>query len=72
MLNGTSVEISDCPGLGKPMSFNAALKLSRSLIQRRFEESIEDTLVEENFLKTILMPGKRYVIDGQGAKIIDG
>lgn len=71
MLNGSQLEISDCSGLGNPMSYKDAHKLAILLMQRRFEESIEDTLVKRDFLKTVLMPGKRYIIDGHGAKILD-
>jgi len=71
MLNGSQLEISECLGLGKPMHPKAAFTLAVHLIQRRSEERIEEVLVKQNFDKMELLPRTRYVIDGEGAKIIN-
>ena len=60
--------ISDCPGLGVPLSAEDALLLAKELLERaRFEAGDEDRV--RRIFQTIRLPeGKRCVVDGSGLR----
>jgi hypothetical protein len=72
MLDGDELTVSACEGLGRPVSFAAALQIAHDLILRRAAEE-EDAARIKTVLATAPRPaGPFIVIDSEGMKVTDG
>ncbi|MDD1662029.1 MAG: YkgJ family cysteine cluster protein [Methanomicrobiales archaeon] len=69
LLDG-ELAVSDCPGLGRPITGREALALARDLLDRARFEQEEGERVREIF-PTIRVPeGRRCVVDGSGLRVL--
>lgn len=64
--------VSDCPGLGSPISPGAALTLAADLLARARHEAEEEERVREILGRGAVPGGKRCVVDGSGVRVLHG
>jgi Fe-S-cluster containining protein len=64
--------VSDCPGLGVPISWEEALLLAEDLLGRARFEAEDEERVREIFASTQIPEGKQCVVDGSGLRICGG
>jgi len=63
--------VSDCPGLGIPISREDALALARDLVGRARFEAADEERVRAVYAMAQIPEGKRCVVDGSGITILD-
>jgi uncharacterized protein len=63
--------VSDCPGLGIPMSDEDAMALAENLLERARCEALDEERVRANFTTLAIPEGKRCVIDGSGLRFCE-
>ena len=63
--------VSDCPGLGGPVSEDEALALAADLLERAWFEAEDEERVRRIFASVRIPKGKRCVVDGSGIRICD-
>jgi len=63
--------VSDCPGLGEPISKEDALSLARDLLERARCEAADEERVKGIWAAARIPAGKRCVIDGSGILVLD-
>jgi len=71
MLLDDELMVSECPGLGAPISC-AARDVAADLYRRQAAEAKEEAEIRSIFQETKIPPGKRVVIDSEGMKVLDG
>ena len=64
--------VSDCPGLGDPISEEDALALAEALIDRARFEAADERRVREILGSVPLPAGRRCVVDSSGILVCDG
>ncbi|HMK15444.1 MAG TPA: YkgJ family cysteine cluster protein [Methanomicrobiales archaeon] len=62
--------VSDCPGLGSPISREDAFLLAVDLLGRAQAEEADEELVRDAFARTMVPDGKRCVVDSAGMKVL--
>ena len=62
--------VSDCPGLGSPITPEDALSLARDLVGRARSEAADEERVKAACAAARIPEGKRCVIDSSGARIL--
>ncbi|MFA7562609.1 MAG: YkgJ family cysteine cluster protein [Methanoculleus sp.] len=72
MLVDDDLVISECPGLGAPLSSCDARDAAADLCRRQAAEAVEEAGVRVVFREAVVPPGKRAVIDSEGMKVLDG
>jgi Fe-S-cluster containining protein len=65
------IMVSDCPGVGIPMSIEDALTLAEDLLERARCEEEDEQRVRAIFTTVQIPEGKRCVIDGSGLRICE-
>jgi Fe-S-cluster containining protein len=63
--------VSDCPGLGEPISPEEALHLAEDLLARAQSEAGDEERVRQAWASARVPPGKRCVVDAAGVSILD-
>ena len=63
--------VSDCPGLGEPISEEDALALAKDLLERARCEAADEERVTGVYASVRIPAGKRCVIDGSGIRVLD-
>ncbi len=71
MLVGEELLISECPGVGTPLSDEEARTIALLLIERQEAELREEACIRVHFEKEALPDGRRVVIDSEGVKVLD-
>lgn len=70
MLEGGSLRVFPCPGIGTPVERTEAEEMAGLLLARREAEEEEERRIR-NVLKTVSIPeGKQVLIDGEGMKVL--
>jgi len=64
--------VSDCPGLGEPISPEDALLLAQDLLERARSESEDEERVRRAYASARIPDGKRCVVDGAGIRVLKG
>ena len=72
MLDGDDLLVSECPGIGVPLSPGAAHDLAAELCRRQAAEAAEEAGVRAVYRRVRVPPGERVVIDSEGVKVIYG
>lgn len=72
MLEGEELLISECPGVGSPLSPGEARTIACLLIRRQAAEHREEERIRAHFVRDALPVGRRVVIDSEGVKVLDG
>jgi Fe-S-cluster containining protein len=63
--------VSDCPGLGEPISGEEALSLAVDLLERARFEARDEERVKKVFSSARIPAGKRCVVDAAGIRMLD-
>lgn len=63
--------VSDCPGLGDPISREEALLLAEALLERARFEAEDEERVRETYAGARIPAGKRCVVDSAGLRVLD-
>lgn len=72
MLVDDDLRVSECPGLGTPLSPYDARNAAADLCRRQVAEGVEEDGIRAVFHEATVPPGKRVVIDSEGVKVLDG
>lgn len=72
MLVDNDLLVSECPGLGTPLSPGDAHDVATDLCRRQAAEAAEEAGIRATYRRTTLPPGKRAVIDSEGVKVLNG
>ncbi|NLA39076.1 MAG: YkgJ family cysteine cluster protein [Methanomicrobiales archaeon] len=72
MLLDDDLLVSECPGLGSPISTDAANGIATGLCRRQAAEEAEEAGVRAACRRAWIPPGGRVVIDSEGMKVLDG
>lgn len=72
MLEGDELLVSECPGLGTPLSVVAAHDAAVDLCRRQAAEAAEEVGVRAVYRGARVPPGERAVIDSEGVKVLHG
>ncbi|WOX55439.1 YkgJ family cysteine cluster protein [Methanoculleus palmolei] len=72
MLADDDLLVSECPGLGAPLSTRDAHALGADLCRRRAAEEAEETGLCAVYREARVPPGRRAVIDSEGVKVLHG
>lgn len=70
MLVDDELLVSECPGLGTPLSSAAAHDLALGLCRRQAAETAEEAGVRAVYRRARVPPGGRAVIDSEGLKVL--
>ncbi|MDD1667573.1 MAG: YkgJ family cysteine cluster protein [Methanomicrobiales archaeon] len=62
--------VSECPGLGMPVSPGEALLIAEDLLDRARHEAEDEERVRASFASARVPPGKRCVVDASGMRIL--
>jgi Fe-S-cluster containining protein len=63
--------VSDCPGLGEPLTRGDALLLAGDLLGRARFEDEDEKRVRETYSSARVPAGKRCVVDSAGLRVLD-
>jgi uncharacterized protein len=63
--------VSDCPGLGEPVTPEEAREVAEALLERARAEEEDEARVREAYAAARILPGKRCVVDSDGLRILD-
>lgn len=66
MLDGERLIVSDCPGIGGPLTDEDAVAIAEDLIMRRDAEEDEARLIRDQLASAALHPGDDVLIDSWG------
>jgi hypothetical protein len=72
MLHGDELIVSECPGIGAPMTTEEAERIARELLARRIAEELDDEAIRTQLDKSRVPAGARAVIDSEGLKVLHG
>ncbi|MDV2481710.1 YkgJ family cysteine cluster protein [Methanoculleus sp. Wushi-C6] len=72
MLVDDDLMVSECPGIGAPISPRDAQALGADLCSRQAAEGAEEAGLRGVFERTTVPPGRRAVIDSEGVKVVHG
>ena len=72
MLVDDDLRVSECPGLGTPLSPREARTLGADLCRRQVAEAAEEAGVRAVYREATIPPGGRAVIDSEGVKEVHG
>ncbi len=72
MLDGDELKVSECDGLGQPVSEAEAHRIAGDLIRRRQAEDEEASLIRAVLAKKRVPAGSFAVVDSDGVEVIDG
>ncbi len=72
MLVDDDLRVSECPGLGVPLSLREAHAIGADLCRRQAAETAEEAGVRAVYRRTTVTPGVRAVIDSEGVKEVHG
>ncbi|HOI13787.1 MAG TPA: YkgJ family cysteine cluster protein [Methanoculleus sp.] len=72
MLVDDELAVSECPGLGAPLSPCDARNAATDLCRRQAAETAEEAGIRAVYRKASVPPEKRVVIDSEGVKVLDG
>jgi hypothetical protein len=70
MLDGDNLEVSRCPGVGKPISITEAREIANALIDRQMAEKDEHDSIQQRLKNVTLPKGTFVVIDTDGMKFV--
>jgi len=70
MLVDDGLLVSECPGLGKPISLRDAQALGADLCRRQAAEAAEEAGLRIVYERSTVSPGTRAVIDSEGMKVV--
>jgi hypothetical protein len=71
MLVDDDLAVSECPGLGAPLTPLDARDAAADLCRRQAAEAVEEAGIRAVFHEATVPPGKRAVIDSEGVKVLD-
>ena len=69
MLLDDVLQVSECPGLGMPLTADVAHDVATELCKRQAAEAVEETGVRKVYQRARIPPGRRVVIDSEGMKV---
>jgi len=72
MLHGDELIVSECPGIGAPMTMDEAERIACDLLARQIAEKLEDDEVRTQLAKNVVPARVRAVIDSEGLKVLYG
>jgi Fe-S-cluster containining protein len=72
MLVDDDLLVSECSGLGKPLSPGDAHDAAADLCRRQAAEAAEEAGLRAVYREATVPPGKRAVIDSEGVKVLNG
>lgn len=72
MLHGDKIIVSECPGIGAPMSREEAEHIARELLDRQIAEQVEYDEIRTQLARSQVATGKCAVIDSEGPKVLHG
>jgi hypothetical protein len=72
MLHGDELIVSECPGIGAPITTEEAEGIARGLLERRIAEDLDDEALCIQLEKSRVPAGVRAVIDSEGLKVLHG
>lgn len=72
MLQDDDLLISECPGLGVPLTPDAAHDITEDLYRRLAAETLEEVGIRTIYQKARVLPGESAVIDSEGVKVLHG
>lgn len=72
MLVDDDLAVSECPGVGAPLSPRDARDVAADLCRRQAAETMEEAGIRAVFREAAVPAGKRAVIDSEGVKVLDG
>jgi len=72
MLLDDVLQVSECPGLGTPLTADVAHDMATELCKRQAAEAVEETGVRAVYQRAWIPPGRRVVIDSEGMKVLHG
>nr|WP_303715735.1 YkgJ family cysteine cluster protein [Methanoculleus marisnigri] len=72
MLVDDDLLVSECPGLGTPLSPGDAHDAAADLCRRQAAEGAEEAGLRAVYRTATVPPGKRAVIDSEGVKVLNG
>jgi hypothetical protein len=72
MLVDDDLLVSECPGLGTPLSPGDAHDAAADLCRRQAAEAAEEAGLRAVYWAATVPPGKRAVIDSEGVKVLNG
>jgi hypothetical protein len=72
MLDGDELKISDCRGIGNPISLSDARQIARDLILRQKAEEEEAHIIRRHLLTNSCPAGSLVVLDRDGCKVQNG
>ncbi|MDD1652496.1 MAG: YkgJ family cysteine cluster protein [Methanomicrobiales archaeon] len=72
MLLDGHLELSDCPGIGAPMTLEEAHALASALVERALGEEAEEQMVARVLMECRIPAGCRCVVDTKGIRVLDG
>lgn len=72
MLVDDDLWVSECPGLGTPLSLHDAHVAAADLCRRQAAETAEEIGLRAAYQRAVVPPGKRAVIDSEGMKVLNG
>ncbi|MCE5337549.1 MAG: YkgJ family cysteine cluster protein [Methanomicrobiaceae archaeon] len=72
MLVDDELRVSECSGLGMPLSPPGARDAAADLCGRQAAEAAEEAGIRAVYQRATVPPGKRAVIDSEGVKVLHG
>jgi len=72
MLVDDDLAVSECPGLGAPLTPLDARDVAADICRRQAAETMEEAGIRAVFREAAVPAGKRAVIDSEGVKVLDG
>jgi Fe-S-cluster containining protein len=72
VLNDGRLEVSECPGVGSPMTWEEARILASALEERAAAEEAEEQQVARVLAGCRIPAGHRCVVDTDGVRVLDG
>jgi Fe-S-cluster containining protein len=72
MLHGDELIVSECKGIGAPMTMEEAERIARDLLARQIAEELDDEAIRDQLEKSRVPAGTRAVIDSEGVKVLHG
>ena len=70
MLADDDLRVSECPGIGAPLSPCDAQDTAADLRRRQAAEEAEEAGIRSVYRRATVPPGKRAVIDSEGVKVL--
>ncbi|WP_214041584.1 YkgJ family cysteine cluster protein [Methanoculleus sp.] len=70
MLVDDDLLVSECPGLGTPLSPRGVHGAAADLCRRQAAEATEEAGIRAVYRRATMPPGKRVVIDSEGVKVL--